>query len=303
MLGAVQPFLIEKEYEKNPDILQDDIQKIKEWLKTQPHLPGELLTDLDLIIAFHSCDNSVQVTKQVLDLHYTLRTLFTALFKDRDVDQRIISTMNTTLLAPLPMPTVKGYRAVFCGILDPDARLFNFPDVIRTTMMVIDLWQYAEGTWPGFVIIIDMNQATLAHIAKLDIMTLRQTLYFLQECMLVRLKEVHFINAPSFMDKLMMLLKPFMKKSLLDMIHIHETGSQELYKYIPKKAFPKDLGGDYKSKKDIGDDLIHWLQDNKSFYIEENKRRVNESLRPDGKKTTIEDLFSIQGSFKKLDID
>lgn len=70
--------------------------------------------------------------------------------------------------------------------------------------------------------------------------------------MLVRLKEVHFINAPSFMDKLMMLLKPFMKKALLDMIHIHETGSQELYQYIPKKAFPKDLGGDYKNKKDIG---------------------------------------------------
>lgn len=69
--------------------------------------------------------------------------------------------------------------------------------------------------------------------------------------MLVKLKGVHFINAPSFMDKVMMLLKPFMKKALMDIIHIHETDSPELYKYIPKKAFPNELGGEYKNKKEI----------------------------------------------------
>lgn len=64
--------------------------------------------------------------------------------------------------------------------------------------------------------------------------------------MLVKLKEVHFLNAPYFMDKLMMLLKPFMKKALLDIIHIHQPGTQEIYDYVPKKAFPKENGGEYK---------------------------------------------------------
>ncbi|XP_039752305.1 clavesin-1-like [Pararge aegeria] len=300
--GVVQPFPVEKEYEKNPEILRGDIQKLREWVKIQPHLPTKYLTDLDLIITYHCCDNSAEVTKQVLDLHYTLRTLFTELFKDRSPDQRIINTMNTTLFAPLPTPTVNGYRAIYCCLLKADARLFNFSDIIRTIMMVIDLWQLAEGTWPGFVIIIDMHLATLAHISKLDLMTLRHTLYFLQECMLVKLKEVHFINAPSFMDKLMMLLKPFMKKALMDIIRIHETDSQALYKYIPKKAFPKDLGGEYKTRTELRDELIRWVGENKQYYIEENKRRVDESLRPGGKKS-VEDLFGIQGSFKKLDID
>lgn len=66
--------------------------------------------------------------------------------------------------------------------------------------------------------------------------------------MLVRLKEVHFLNAPPFMDKLMMLLRPFMKKELMDMITIHETGSKKIFNYVPLKAFPKEFGGEYKDR-------------------------------------------------------
>lgn len=44
MIGVVKQFPAEKEYEKNPDILREDIEKLHEWLKTQSHLPGEYLT-------------------------------------------------------------------------------------------------------------------------------------------------------------------------------------------------------------------------------------------------------------------
>lgn len=64
--------------------------------------------------------------------------------------------------------------------------------------------------------------------------------------MLVRLKGVHFLNAPYFMDKVMMLIKPFLKQNLLNILHIHQPNSEELYKYVPKKAFPKEEGGEYK---------------------------------------------------------
>jgi hypothetical protein len=69
--------------------------------------------------------------------------------------------------------------------------------------------------------------------------------------MLVRLRGVHFLNAPSFMDKLMMLLKPFLKKELLEMLHIHQVNSDTLEEYISKKALPKEEGGQYKDHATI----------------------------------------------------
>lgn len=69
--------------------------------------------------------------------------------------------------------------------------------------------------------------------------------------MLIKLKEVHFANAPNFIDKLLMLMRPFLKKALMDIIYVHPVGSASLQKYIPKDAFPEDDGGLYKSRETI----------------------------------------------------
>ncbi|KAI8442535.1 hypothetical protein MSG28_006005 [Choristoneura fumiferana] len=120
MSGVVKQFPVEKEYEKNPDISPEDILKLREWLKTQPHLPGDYLDELDLIISYHCCERSAEVSKQ----------------------------------------------------------------------------------------------------------------------------GVHFLNAPGFMDKLLLMLRPFLKKDLLDMLYIHQRDSSSTYDHIPKKAFPKNYNND-----------------------------------------------------------
>lgn len=59
--------------------------------------------------------------------------------------------------------------------------------------MVIDLWQYLEGTWPGLVIVVDFDKVTLSHVARLDIQTVQQFLYYLQvsyvKCQMSHVKE------------------------------------------------------------------------------------------------------------------
>ncbi|KOB66362.1 hypothetical protein OBRU01_21222, partial [Operophtera brumata] len=96
-----------------------------------------------------------------------------------------------------------------------------------------------------------MDRTTLGHIGKLDVMTVKKVLYFVQECMLMKLKEVHFMNAPHFIDKLMMLLRPFLKKALMDIIYMHPVGADSLQKYISVDALPKTDGGSYKGRETI----------------------------------------------------
>ncbi|XP_030023306.2 clavesin-1 isoform X2 [Manduca sexta] len=300
---ALKQISIQREYEKNPEISPEDIGQLREWLATQPHLPGELLTDLDLLLVYHCCERSMQVSKQVLDLHYTLRTMFTQFFHNRSVDKKIEFTLDTVLICPLPTRSTDGNKVIYARLLDNDPRNFFFPDIARAFMMIFDLLQYEEGTWPGLVLIIDMDQSVLAHLGRLELMVLKKVLYFVQECMLVKLKQICFINAPPFVDKLMMLIRPLINKTLMDIIKIHPVGTDTMYKTVPRAAFPKESGGEYKSYNKIKEEQLDRLKSNQDFFQQENKRRVSEPLRPGARPNNVDNIFGIQGSFKKLDID
>lgn len=46
------------------------------------------------------------------------------------------------------------------------------------------------------------------------------------------------------MDRILTLLKPFIKKHFADMLHLHPAPIDSIYKFIDKKLLPKELGGD-----------------------------------------------------------
>ena len=84
--------------------------------------------------------------------------------------------------------------------------------------MLIDLWLYGEGTIKGHIILIDIANVSLGHAARLNPMGLKKFLYYLQEALPVRLKGLHFMNTSSVMDVILNMMKPFMKKELMDMV-------------------------------------------------------------------------------------
>ncbi|XP_026488961.2 clavesin-1-like [Vanessa tameamea] len=302
MPGKLEQQSLEVEYKKT-GINPSDIAVLRRWLKTQPHLPEKYITDLDLILTYFCCYRSSEVSKQVLDLHFTLRTLFTNLFHNRVVDEKLLKTLNVVLVMPLQVRSYNNHYIVYHRLINYDTKNFVFSDIIRAVLMLMDLRQYEDGTWPGFIILIDLNGVSLSHITKLDLQTVQQLLYYLQEAMLVKLKGLHFMNAPSYVDKLLMVIRPFLKKELMNQLCIHQVGSKTIEKVMPIEALPKDAGGQYKTFEEAKKNTIEKVLANKDFFINENKKRVIESLRP-GKPKTITDIFGgIEGSFKRLEID
>jgi len=73
---------------------------------------------------------------------------------------------------------------------------------------------------------------------------------------------------------------------------------------VPLEAFPCDitLGGKSRPLKEQYEEQLKKLEDHREWFLkDEATNRVNESLRI-GKSKTM-DLFGVEGSFKKLDID
>lgn len=100
----------------------------------------------------------------------------------------------------------------------------------------------------------------------------------------------------------MALMKPFMKKELLDAMHLHTSLDTFIDKHVPKLMLPEEYGGSAGKLKDISDKAYKYVQANPQFFQEEGTKRVDEKLRP-GKPKTESDLFGTDGNFKQLHFD
>lgn len=85
-------------------------------------------------------------------------------------------------------------------------------------------------------------------------------------------------------------------------MHLHTT-KESLEKFIPLEILPNEVGGKagplsqyYEERKKLFTEFRDW------FANDETNGRVNENLRP-GKSKNAGEIFGVEGSFKKLDID
>lgn len=81
------------------------------------------------------------------------------------------------------------------------------------------------------------------------------------------------------------------------------TTADTLSNFIPLEILPNEAGGKAGPIKELHAKELKRLEESVPWFKEEEaNHRVNESLRP-GKAKSATDLFGVEGSFKKLEID
>ena len=74
--------------------------------------------------------------------------------------------------------------------------------------------EMSEGEIPIF----DMAGYSLRHLTKTVLSSLRVYMKFVQEAHPVRLKEIHVLNCPSYLDKVLTVIKPFIKSEVFKLV-------------------------------------------------------------------------------------
>lgn len=84
------------------------------------------------------------------------------------------------------------------------------------------------------------------------------------------------------MDKMLAMVRPFIKKELINLIHTHTTLDSFFDCRIPKRILPTEYGGLAGNIADMINGMYKEIQANGIFFIEEETtKRVNEQLRPE----------------------
>lgn len=85
-------------------------------------------------------------------------------------------------------------------------------------------------------------------------------------------------------------------------MHLHNN-LESFDKIIPAEILPNELGGKAGPLMELHNKQVKKLESYRDWFLEEQDNcRVDESKRA-GKGRTATDLFGVEGSFKKLDID
>ncbi|KAJ3619002.1 hypothetical protein MTP99_005792 [Tenebrio molitor] len=286
-----------KEFNKTQEAVSEDVQIIRKWLQTQPHLP-EIMTDIVISKFLVLNKFSIEKTKQKIDMYYTIRSLIPDWY-----DQ-----CNPKL--PCMKATIDScYVFLHPAVLNESDRVYMFkmkkPNTYSPRELLMLFVQFselrlAEDYALGDVWIMDLANFTLNDSLKMTPTIIVKIFAIYEKVFSLRVRAVYLLNTPSYMSSILAFLKTLLKPKLFSRIHVHQD-VEVLKEIFSDDILPKDYGGSGPSLEQLNDLMKVKLEEFQDRFDQLDQMRVDESLRPE--KLVNNDILGFYGNFKKLDVD
>ncbi|CAH0384285.1 unnamed protein product [Bemisia tabaci] len=292
--------------ETDDEKIDVNIEIVKEWITRQPHLPQDL--DRRILPFFiRGCKHDIERTKRKVDTYFTYRRTIPEFFQNRDPESKEILRASKQFKAfVLPDLTPDGARVTFHSFTNEPVEEFDPAALYKMLCMIGDVRMVEEPMISGDIFVFDVGHMTLTHVAKLATPLLKKILLTTQNAFPQRLREIHLINAPSHVDKVVTMFKFFMKPKMKNRWHIH-TGIKSLADFIPREMLPSDYGGESKSSDAFQKEWLKKLNAYKTYFEGQENVMVDENKRQDKGSETARfnenNIFGQEGAFRRLNID
>uniref|UniRef100_A0A8D8Z112 Alpha-tocopherol transfer protein n=1 Tax=Cacopsylla melanoneura TaxID=428564 RepID=A0A8D8Z112_9HEMI len=287
---------------------EDDIDSskklLREWLNQNPHLPQNI-SDNNLYTFVVQSKNRMQKAKDWMESYYTRHLSgLPDIFANLDpADPEIQESFDIASLAVCRQMTPEGQRVQIFRLQDADASKYIPMATAKRTYMIMDIRFTEEPREGGEVVIFDMTEFSLEHLVKLTPMHVKRMIQSLKVVPL-RLKKLIFINAPSMMDTLFMILKTFLDEKLKKRLYVYSGDHTNLYQHVPKHILPREYGGDDLPMTELSEYWRSRLLKARDWFLDETIQQADESKRiGDIKRRLGQDIFGVEGSFKNILID
>ncbi|XP_046682038.1 alpha-tocopherol transfer protein-like isoform X1 [Homalodisca vitripennis] len=258
-----------------------------------------------LPLIFRGCKHNLERAKVKVDTYYSVRGSMPEIFQSRDpLGQEILEASKHMIITPLPNLTPEGYRVTVHTFTNAPVADFEPASLYKLIFMKADIRMVEESLIAGDVFVFDVGQLSLTHIAKLATPLIKSALHCAQEAYPQRLKEIHMINAPTYVDKVVNVYKMFMKEKIRNRFHIH-TSYKTLYPFIPQSILPSNFGGGGKSVETLEGEWKKKLESYADWFTKQESIVTNEKRRLSKSTSTqnTDNIFGCEGAFRKLAID
>ena len=286
--------------------LKEDIKALKSWISKSPHLHSIRQDDEYLTMFLRGCKFSLERTKEKLDFHHTVRGQLPSWFDNWDPRRpELQAILKAGMYLPLQGYDQHGRRVVLMRAANSDPSTMKKEDEFKLSTMVMELALNgdAQASICGVVLLQDMGGMTAAHALSMNPAMAKKAMTVWQDAYPTRPKALHFINMPPVIESVYKMFESFQKEKMRKRNHVHAKGDlSKMQEDLGLDILPKEYGGTNGTVEELTKYWIEEVDRNREWLIEQNKFKTDETKRP-GKPKLHSDIFGIEGSFRKLEID
>uniref|UniRef100_A0A336JZM6 CSON006029 protein n=1 Tax=Culicoides sonorensis TaxID=179676 RepID=A0A336JZM6_CULSO len=245
-------------------------------------IPGmpTCITDHQLLMFFRACRRDFEVTRTVIQAYYEHKRSTPEFFSNRNpLAEEIQQCLDNQIYCSLPV-TPSGSSIIYHRLANSTASNYFFDNAIKTFLMTMDACLHTDGPRPGIIFLFDMTHVSIFHLTRINLKSIKKFFHYVNYCLPAQLDEVHVLNTVRFFDRVLMLIKPFIREGGLQKIILHRaTDDYEtlLKDKIPLSCLPSDFGGELESVEELNQKFRKELVELKDFFESEEKQ-WNESM-------------------------
>nr|ATY51909.1 CTD15 [Heliconius melpomene] len=293
---------VRKFYGIDENAILQDMEIIEEWGKKQEHLVEamkylhrEILERIYLI-----AKGSVEATKNIIEKLFTIRGMMSELTLNKSIGE-FNKLLENIKFVVMPKLTEEQSRVIVIQFATGKWDDFNFLTFVRYYFMLADYRLHFDYNLSE-TFIVDLKNLSINDITKLNPMTIKKGEILSLSCYGVKINSIHIVNAPSFVDTLITILKQALRENLVGRLHVHST-YEDLHKATPKDIIPENYGGNSLSVEKLSELWQECFTSEEARQIVEN---TNKLVSDESKRSSFkfnEEYLGMPGSFKKLAVD
>lgn len=207
-----------------------------------------------------------------MEKYFVMKREMPEFFSNRDLaSDEIQHTLDSLNFVGLPI-TPSNCNLVLIKLRSHDPKDYVFDAAVKTYIMKAEAYAFSNGPRDGMIFLDDLEGASIWHLFRPSLSSIRKGMRFLQEGSPMNIEAIHVINCVWFLDKIVAMVKPFIRSEVFNKVHFHPPNMDwEKFheKYIPKSCLPSDYGGDLESIEELHNKQREELMEMRDYFIME----------------------------------
>jgi len=197
----------------------------------------------------------------------------------------------------------KGRRVLVFQMKQIDPTKHKYDDISKCYFMIMEILidQLDQCSVTGFISGSNVEGVTMAHVGFFsNPVQSKKQVTVLQDAYPIRPKAMHMMNLPSIMETVLNLFKSFMNDKMKARMQIGDFSTLQADAGID--VLPEELGGTNGKLQDHMEYTQGLINDKKDWLKAQCEFKSDETKRP-GKPKDYSEIFGMEGSFRKLNVD